>query len=93
MLVVMSHPEVSKCVWLNTVTHLHVAGRAYLYHVTRLRQLPAIDISLLWVPILLLQRWWWAKIVAAQMITAHTGSGPLECLCKKSTKEVYAFSP
>jgi len=66
---------------------------AYLYHLTRLRQLSAIDISLLWVTILLLQRWWWTKIVAAQMITVHMGSGLLQWLCKKLTKEVYAFSP
>lgn len=26
------------------------------------------------------------------MIIAHIGSGPPECLCKKLTKEVYAFS-
>ena len=65
---------------------------AYLYHLTRLKQLSAIDISLLRVPILLLQRWW-AKIVAAQMITVHMGSGPLKCVCKKLTKQVYAFSP
>ena len=64
---------------------------AYLNHLTRLTQLS--EISLLWVPILLFQRRWWAKIVAAQMITTYTGSRTLECLCKKLIKEVYTLSP